>query len=120
MEYLNGFEKLKVLQVAHVFVLEIYKATKQFPADERYALIDQIRRSASSIPANIVEGNERNTKKEYIQFLYIAKGSLAETRYHLLLAKDLGYITDEKYKMLILKAIEISKMLVALIGYLKK
>jgi len=66
-----------------------------------------------------VEGNERKSKKEYIQFLYTSKGSLAETRYHLLLAKDLEYISEEKYNSLISNAVEISKMLSALIKYLR-
>lgn len=115
----NSFEKLKVWQLAHKLVLSVYELTKSFPSDERFSLVDQLRRSVSSIPTNIVEGNERNTKKEYIQFLFISKGSLAETRYHLLLAKDLGYISEEKYNFLISTAIEISKMLSALIKYLR-
>jgi len=115
----NSFEKLKVWQLSHKLVLEIYKLTESFPSGERFSLVDQIRRSASSVPTNIVEGNERKSKKEYIQFLYTSKGSLAETRYHLLLAKDLEYISEEKYNSLISNAVEISKMLSALIKYLR-
>lgn len=115
----NSFEKLKVWQLSHKLTLEIYRLTDSFPSSEKFSLVDQIRRSASSVPTNIVEGNERKTKKEYVQFLYTSKGSLAETRYHLLLAKDLGYISVEKYNSLISIAIEVSKMLSALIKYLR-
>jgi four helix bundle protein len=115
----NKFEELKVWQKSHQLVLEIYKITKKFPAEEKFSLVDQIRRSSSSIPTNIVEGNERKTKNEFIQFLYVSKGSCAETKYHLLLAKDLGYISDLEYQNLTNQAIEISKMLSSFINYLR-
>ena len=115
----NKFEKLEVWKQSHQLVLAIYKVTKTFPGEEKYALIDQLRRSASSIPTNIVEGNERQTKKEYLQFLYTAKGSVAETKYHLLLAKDLGYLPLNSYNELTTLASNISKMITALIRYLK-
>ena len=115
----NQFEKLKVWQIAHQLTLDIYKITKKFPKDEKYCLVDQIKRSTSSIPANIVEGNERKTKKEYIQFLYNAKGLCAETKYHLLLSKDLNYITKIEYYSANQKLIEISKMISSLINYLR-
>lgn len=60
-------------------------------------MVSQVRRAAISIPTNIVEGQSRNTTKEYLQFLYNARGSLEETRYHLLLANDLKYIDDSEY-----------------------
>jgi four helix bundle protein len=115
----NKFEQLKVWQLAHQLTLEIYKITKNFPRDEKYSLADQIKRSASSVPTNIVEGNERQTKKEYLQFLYTAKGSLAETKYQLLLAKDLDYISLDKYRQLTDLANQIGKMISSLISYLK-
>ena len=115
----NNFEKLKVWKLSHRLVLEIYELTKDFPKSEKFALVDQIRRSASSVPTNIVEGNERKSKKEYVQFLFTSKGSLAETNYHLLLARDLGYISEVKYRELTIMVVEISKMLSALIKYLK-
>ncbi|MFA6369089.1 MAG: four helix bundle protein [Candidatus Shapirobacteria bacterium] len=115
----NKFEQLKVWQKAHQLTLDIYKVTKNFPKEEKYSLIDQIKRSSSSIPTNIVEGNERKTKNEYIQFLYIAKGSCAETKYHLLLSKDLNYISLEEYINLNEQTIEISKMLSSFINFLK-
>ena len=116
---MDRFEKLEVWKKAHRFVLDIYKVTSKFPKDEKFSLTDQLRRSSSSVPTNIVEGNERQGKKEYIQFLYTAKGSLAESKYHLLLAKDLGYINEEKYRVLTNNGDEIGKLLNGLISYLK-
>ncbi len=116
----NKFEELKVWRVAHELVLEIYKITKEFPKEEKYSLIDQIKRSSSSVAANIVEGNERKTRNEYVQFLFQAKGSCAETKYHLLLSRDLGYIDGDNYTKLNLKVVEVSKMLTSLIRYLKQ
>ncbi|MDD4410218.1 MAG: four helix bundle protein [Candidatus Shapirobacteria bacterium] len=115
----NKFEQLKVWQKAHQLTLDIYRVTKKFPKEEKYSLVDQIKRSSSSIPTNIVEGNERKTKNEYIQFLYIAKGSCAETKYHLLLSKDLNYLSLEEYINLNEQTIEISKMLSSFINFLK-
>lgn len=115
----SRFENLGVWRKAHEFTLLVYKLTKKFPPEEKFSLCDQLRRSASSVPTNIVEGNERNSKKEYIQFLYTSKGSLAESKYHILLAKDLGYISEGEYTKLIGLANEIGRMLNGLILYLK-
>lgn len=116
---MNRFEKLEVWKKAHKFVIEIYKITSKFPKNEKFSLTDQLRRSASSIPTNIVEGNEREGKKEYLQFLYTAKGSLAESKYHLLLAKDLGYISEQEFRLTTETGNEIGKLLNGLISYLK-
>ena len=116
----NSFEKLIVWEKTHQFVLEIYSITKEFPSDEKYLLVNQIRRSSSSIAANIVEGNERKSKKEFIQFLYTAKASLSETKYHLLLSKDLNYLYKNIYVKLNVQANEIGKLINGLINYLKK
>jgi four helix bundle protein len=80
----NGIELVK----------KIYILTKDFPKEEIYTLTSQIRRSAISIPSNIAEGAARNSKKEFIQFLYIAFGSAAELETQLIVAKELGYIKD--------------------------
>ncbi|ANW94975.1 four helix bundle protein [Wenyingzhuangia fucanilytica] len=88
---------LEVWEVAHQLTIEVYELTKSFPKEELYGLTSQVRRSVSSVPTNIIEGQARQYKKEYIQFLYIAKGSIEETNYHLFLAKDLAYITEEQY-----------------------
>ena len=115
----NLFEKLKVWQLAHRVTLEIYKLISKFPDSEKHALIDQIRRSAASIPANIVEGNERQTAKEFRQFLFMAKGSAAETKYHLILARDLGYLGHEDCNKLLGELNEIGKMISGVVRYLK-
>lgn len=91
------FEDLKIWQEAHHLALEIYRVTKAFPREELYGLISQIRRSALSVPTNIVEGFYRHSTKELIQFLILARGSLGETVYHLLISKDLDYINNDVY-----------------------
>ena len=116
---MESFTKLDVWQKAHKLTLSIYKLTEDLPKEEKYRLGDQIRRSASSIPANIVEGQARQTTKEYIQFLYNARGSLAETKYHLRLAKDLDYVEQSEYESLIDNYNSVGKMLNSLINSLK-
>ena len=111
---------LDVWQKAHALVLKIYKVVAKFPPQERFRLVDQLCRSAISVPANIVEGQSRQTTKEYLQFLYHARGSIEETRYHLLLAKDLGYISLSDYAHLESEFEQISRMLNALIQTLRK
>lgn len=115
---MNSFEKLKVYQEAHKLVLSVYKHTGDFPKSEQFGLTSQLRRSAISIPANIVEGNARNHKKEYIQFLYHSIASLEETKYHFLLARDLEYITPNYYNELQDQAEIVGKMLYKLVNYL--
>ena len=116
----NRFEKLEVWKKAHQLVLKIHKLTKSFPKEEKYSLVDQLRRASASIAANIVEGNERKTRKEFNQFLYVAKGSLAETKYFLILSRDLFYINKVDSDTIIQEANEIGKMINGLISYLKK
>ena len=105
------FEELPVFRQTHNLTLTIYKITASFPKSEIYGLTSQIRRSASSVAANIVEGLHRSSKKELIQFLYQAKASCAETIYHLILAKDLKYIKTVSYGELRKTADEIIKQL---------
>jgi len=114
------WKDLEVWKKAHSLVLEMYKMTSKFPQHERYGLVDQLRRAAYSVPANIVEGQSRNSTKEYLQFLYNARGSLEETRYFLLLARDLKYIEVENYKSFESNCENISKMLNGLIKSLRK
>jgi len=115
----NRFENLDVWKVSHQLVLKIYKATSKFPREEKFRLGDQLRRSAASVPTNIVEGSSRAHKKEYLQFLYLAKGSLEETKYHLLLAKELGYLKDNLYAELHEDCNRVGRMLSGLIKHLK-
>ena len=93
----NSFEDLTVWQEAHKLTLEIYQLTARFPAAEKYGIISQLRRSSSSVPANIAEGFGRATTRELLRCLQIARGELEETRYFVLLSRDLGYITLQDY-----------------------
>jgi len=105
------FKDLCVWQKAHVLTVAVYKATKIFPQEEKFGLISQLRRSAASVPANIAEGFRRASKKEYAHFINVAQGSLDETRYHVLLAKDLGYLSMREFDILDQMCDEIGKML---------
>ncbi len=87
----SSFQHLDVWKLSHSFVLEIYRLTKMFPADERFGLVSQMRRAAVSIPANIAEGYRRRTKPDKVRMMNIAQGSLEECRYYLILAHDLSY-----------------------------
>ena len=116
---MSDFTELDVWKKAHGLVLEIYKLTASFPREERFRLTDQLCRSASSIPANIAEGKGRKSRKEYVQFLYIARGSLEETRYHLILARDLGYLSSVQFQTLAEGYDEAGRMLNGLINSLK-
>jgi four helix bundle protein len=110
---------LEVWKVAHQLTIQVYKITEVFPKSEQFGLTSQVRRSVSSVPTNIIEGQARQYKKEFIQFLYISKGSLEETNYYLFLAKDLGYITEEEYKGLFELCTRIKMMLYKLIKSLQ-
>ncbi|GAB6887432.1 four helix bundle protein [Desulfothermus okinawensis JCM 13304] len=110
----NSWKDLVVWQKGHDMVLDIYKLIKDFPRIEAYSIVDQIKRAAYSVPANI-EGHSKKSKKEFSRYLYISRGSLEELRYFLLLARDLGYISKEKYSELEDKLTEISYLLNQLI-----
>jgi len=116
---MSDYKKLKVWEDAHKFTIDIYRITKKFPKNEQYGLASQIRRSASSIPTNIVEGSGQLNNGNLIRYLGIAKGSAFETEYQLLLAKDLSYITDAEYNILIEKIKYIIRRLNNLIKSLK-
>jgi four helix bundle protein len=114
-----NWRKLKVWQETHNLVLKIYKATSSFPKSETYGLVNQLKRAAYSVPANIVEGQSRNTTKEYLQFLYNARGSLEEVRYFLLLSFDLSFLQENNYNELEQGYESASKMLNGLIKSLR-
>ena len=80
--------------MADDLTVAIYEQTKSFPKEELYGLTSQIRRAAYSVPANIAEGSSRESKKDYLHFLYIARGSLSEAQYFIHLAQRLGYLSD--------------------------
>ena len=87
----KNFQDLVVWQKAHQFVLSVYRYSESFPKNEIYGLTSQLRRSAVSIPANIAEGFKKKTRPDKARYLNIAQGSLEESRYYLILSKDLNY-----------------------------
>lgn len=106
------FEELIVWQKAHALVLEIYKLSKDFPKEETYGITSQVRRSSVSVAANISEGYRKKSKADKLRFLNIAEGSLDETKYYLILIRDLKFIKNEYDKLFELSE-EVSKLLYA-------
>lgn len=116
----KGFRKLLVWQRAHEMVLSVYKMTEKFPKSEMFALTSQLRRAVVSIPANIAEGQGAGTKAQFARYLDIAKGSLSEVEYYLVLAKDLNYINPEAYKEVEALRSEVGFLLYRLIASMRK
>jgi four helix bundle protein len=99
----------------------IYSATgKQanFPAEERFGLVSQMRRAAVSVPSNIAEGQARNSAKDFARFLYMSKGSLAELDTQLTIAHELGFITKNKFEDIKIKIDELQRMIFSLVNRL--
>ena len=115
---IKRFEDLEVWQLARILVRDVYEITQKAEFQKDFSLKDQVRRCAVSIMANISEGYERKTQKEFIQFLFIAKGSCGELRSHFYIAFDLGYINKETFDNLQNQTITISKSLSGFIKYL--
>ena len=107
----QDFRELKVWQKAHELSLAVYKATASFPREELFGLTSQIRRSCSSIAANLAEGCGRNGDAEFARYCSIAMGSASETEYHLLLARDLKMLKPADYEDLSRRVIELKRML---------
>lgn len=95
---MKDFKTQAVWQRSHKLTVEIYRATRNFPKEEIYGLTSQIRRAMSSIPTNIAEGCGLRTNAELANFLNIASGSASEVEYEILLAKEVGYITNEQFE----------------------
>jgi four helix bundle protein len=95
---INRFTDLTVWQRAHELTLGAYRLTEQFPRSEQFGIVSQLRRSAASVSANIAEGFGRRTTKELLRCLQISRGELEETRYFLILRRDLGYIQAERFE----------------------
>jgi four helix bundle protein len=93
----NSFKDIKAWQLAHQFVIDVYRTTRTFPDVERYGLCSQFQRAAVSIAANIAEGYKKLGKADKLRFLNTSQGSLEECRYYILLSKDLEYIGNDTY-----------------------
>ena len=111
MEYQYRFEKLNVWIEARKLVVSVYHLLKSFPMEERFALCDQLRRAAISVPSNIAEGCGRISVKEQIHFMEIAYGSLMEVYTQMQLAVDLGYITESDFQPLKEQISAVAKLL---------
>lgn len=116
---MQDYRHLKVWERAHQLTLAVYKATVPFPKDELYGLTSQIRRACASIPANIAEGCGRDGDAEFARFLRIAMGSASELDYHLLLARDLGFLNEMVYEQLENELREVRRMLNSFIQKLR-
>ena len=113
-------KRLKAWQLGMNIAVDVYKLTEKFPAEERFGLVSQMRKSGVSIPSNIAEGAARKSKKEFVNFLYVSVGSVAELDTQLELAKRLEFLDDETFNELDEKLVEEDKVLTGLIKYQRK
>lgn len=97
---MRDFRKYNIWELSHKLTLDIYTVSREFPQNESYSIVSQIRRASASIPTNIAEGCGRDSDAEFNRFLTIAMGSASETEYLLILSKDLQYINDEHFENL--------------------
>lgn len=112
---IKSFTDLDAWKQGHRLVLAIYKIIRTFPKEEVYALVPQMQRAVLSITSNIAEGFSRQGKKEKLQFYFMAKGSLTELQNQLLVARDLGYITNTVFQEIARQTIIVHKLLSGLL-----
>src|SRR4029077_92670 len=93
---MRDYTKIEAWKLADDLTVAVYERTRSFPREEIYGLTAQLRRASYSVPANIVEGSSRDSQKDYLHFLYIARGSLSETQYFIHLAGRLGYLSSDE------------------------
>lgn len=116
----QGLETLEIWRRSIDFAVDVcQEILPSFPSEEKWALNSQLRRSAQSIPANIAEGYGRYNFQESIHYCYIARGSIAETKTHLILANRLGYLDDQKHQKYQTRLAELGKMLNGYIKHLR-
>ena len=116
---MRDFKELTVWQKAHELVLDIYRHTREFPADERFGLTAHLRKTVTSIGSNIAEGCGRDSDREMARFLSMAAGSASETEYQLRLARDLGYLPHQTHEHLDTQVNEVKRMLNSFIQKLR-
>jgi four helix bundle protein len=116
---MKSFRNLVVWQKAHALTLAVYRVTRGFPKEELFGLTSQMRRSSSSIAANIAEGCGRRTDSDFARFLQISFGSASEVDYHLILAHDLDILDKSLFEELLHDVVEVKKMLAVLLQRLR-
>jgi four helix bundle protein len=114
MSGMSDYRTLDAWQRAHQLTLAVYRATASYPASERYGLTAQTRRAVTSIPSNIAEGAGRDSDRDFARFVAVAAASSNETEYQLLLARDLGYVTDGTFRAITLEIGRVRSMLTRL------
>lgn len=114
-EKIRSFTDLICWQKGHKLVLLIYDITKDFPGKEMYSLIDQMRRCVVSVTSNIAEGFSRKSKKEKVQFYYMALGSITELQNQLLISRDLKYLTNSEFQSIAQQTVFVHKLINGLI-----
>lgn len=119
MNKIKTFKDLNVWKEGHKLVLMTYKMTRKFPSEEKYGLVNQMRRCVISITSNVAEGFSRQGTKEKIQFYYTAKGSLTELQSQLMVSRDVNHISDSKYNALENQTDIVGKLLTGLIKSIK-
>jgi four helix bundle protein len=113
---MRNYRDLQTWNKAHKLTLDLYKFSRQLPKEEMYGLTSQLRRAASSIGANLAEGCGRQTNSEFARFVRISMGSASELDYHLLLARDLGFLEADIYQHTSRSLTEVRKMLATLLS----
>lgn len=113
-------KKLDAWKESVTLVTLVYELTRQFPQNEVFGLISQLRRAVISIPGNVAEGAARQTRREFVQFLYIARGSLSEVDTYIEIARKLGYIEKESIFMVDQKLMDVDKIITGLIQAVKR
>jgi four helix bundle protein len=118
-EKINDFKDLRIWQEGMLLAKKIYEVTQTFSSDEKYGLASQMKRAAVSVPSNIAEGFRRGHAKEFKQFLYIARGSLAELETQIRLSSDLGFINNDDVPSLLAKSDYVARMISSMIKKMK-
>jgi four helix bundle protein len=116
----RSYQDLVAWQKAMNLVTEIYRVSHKFPREEIFALTNQLRRAAVSVPSNIAEGQGRSSRKEFIYFLGNAKGSISEVETQIIIARNLGYIGEDDLNALLNLAAEVGRILNGLLASLKE
>ncbi len=112
---IKNFTDLNTWKQGHELVIMIYNITKIFPKEELYSLVDQMRRAVVSVTSNIAEGFGRHSYKEKVQFYYLANGSLVELENQIIISKDIGYLDEENYNILLSQLVLTQQILQGLI-----